>query len=184
MNPVRSMLARGLFAGGVLLLGACAVRADAAPDRLRHDAVVTLQRSGCFGNCPAYVVTVAADGRISFTGHAHVQTRQASGQATPAQLAAIAAALERAGLRSMRDSYVSRDDGCDTVLSDQPGISITVTDSSGSKTVDFYLGCTGAAADAVRQRIEALARSIDRQLDTARWIGQPTAPGAVEKADR
>lgn len=84
----------------------------------------------------------------------------------------------------MHDSYVSRDDGCDMVLSDQLGITITATDSSGSKTVDFYLGCSGAAADAVRQRIKELVRSIDRQLDTARWIGQPTTPGAVEKADR
>ncbi len=184
MNPAHTMLARGLFAGSTLLLGACAVRADAAPDQPKHDTAVTLRRSTCFGNCPAYAVTVAADGRITFTGHAHVKTRQGSGQATPAQLAAISAALEQAGLRSMRDSYVAPDDGCDMVMSDQPGITITVTDTSGSKTVDFYLGCTGTAADAVRQRIEQLAKSIDQQLDTARWIGTPAAPGAVEQADR
>ena len=93
-------------------------------------------------------------------------------------------AVKQAGLRSMRDSYTGSDDGCEMVMSDQPGVKITVVDAEGSKTVDFYNGCTGAVADAVRPRIEQLARSIDQQLDTARWIGKPAATGGIEKADR
>ena len=184
MNPARTLFTRGLFAATSLLLGACAVRADAAPEQPMHEATVTLQRSTCFGNCPAYTVTVTPDGQVSFTGHAYVKTHQASGRATSAQLAAVFGALEQAGLRSMRDRYASRDDGCEMVMSDQPGIKITVADAAGSKTVEFYFGCTGAAADAVRPRIEQLAHSIDQQLDTARWIGKPSAPGDIEKADR
>jgi hypothetical protein len=184
MNPARTMFIRSLLACTACLLGACAMRADATPDQPMPAASVTLQRSTCLGNCPSYTVTVSAGGEVSFVGHAHVQAGVASGLATPAQLANIFSAVKQAGLRSMRDSYVGSDDGCEMVMSDQPGVKITVVDAEGSKTVDFYNGCTGAVADAVRPRIEQLARSIDQQLDTSRWIGQPAASGAGEKADR
>lgn len=184
MNPASTIFIRSVLASTACLLVACATRADAAPDHAMHATSITLQRSTCYGNCPSYTVTVDADGQINFVGHAHVQAGVASGLATPAQLANIFAAVKQAGLRSMRDSYVGSDDGCEMVMSDQPGVKITIVDAEGSKTVDFYNGCTGAGADAVRPRIEQLARSIDQQLDTARWIGKPAAPGGVEKADR
>ncbi len=186
MNPACTTFIRSLLACTACLLGACAMRANATPEQPMHAPSVTLERSTCYGNCPSYTVTVSADGQINLAGHAHVQVGIASGLATPARLANIFAAVKQAGLRSMRDSYVGSDDGCEMVMSDQPGVKITVVDAEGSKTVDFYNGCTGGVADAVRRRIEQLAWSIDQQLDTARWIGKPAAPGAggVEKADR
>jgi hypothetical protein len=189
MKSACNLLLRGLLGCAMLWLGACAVHAGAGSAPRMPESSVTLERSTCFGNCPAYRVTVTADGKVSFTGHAHVQTMQATGQATPAQLAAIHDALARADFDAMRASYASRDDGCDMIMSDQPGIKISVNkvgvnDARGNRSVDFYLGCTGALAEAVRPRIEQLASSIDEQLDTRRWIGTPKAPGAVEHADR
>lgn len=184
MKSACNLLLRGLLGGSMLALGACAVRANSGSTPPVPESGITLERSTCFGNCPAYRVTVDANGQVTFTGQAHVQTTQATGHATPAQLAAIHDALARADFDAMRASYASRDDGCDMVMSDQPGIRITVGRSSGSHSVDFYLGCTGPLADAVRPRIEQLANSIDKQLDTRRWIGTPKAPGAVEHAER
>lgn len=173
-----------LIACVALLSGACTLSVDAAPDQPMHNASVTLQRSSCFGICPAYSVTVTSDGQVSFEGHGHVRTGSARGHVTPAQFANILAMADQVGFRSMRDSYVSSDDGCVTVMSDQAGVKITVVNTSGSKTVDFYNGCTGADADAVRAGIERLARGIDQQLGTARWIGKPGAPGDTGKTDR
>jgi Domain of unknown function (DUF6438) len=183
MKSACNLLLRGLLGCSMLALGACAVRANSSTPPLPESSV-TLERSTCFGNCPAYRVTVAADGQVAFTGQAHVQTMQATGHATPAQLAAIHDALARANFDAMRASYAGRDDGCDMIMSDQPGIRITVDSSSGDRSVDFYLGCTGPLADAVRPRIEHLANSIDQQLDTRRWVGTPKAPGAVEEVER
>ena len=184
MKSACNLLLRGLLGCSMLWLGACTVRADSGSTQAMPETSITLERTTCFGNCPAYRVTVTADGTVSFVGHAYVQTPQATGHATPAQLAAIHDALVRADLASMRSSYVSRDDGCEMIMSDQPGIKITVNSSAGSRRVDFYLGCTGAATEAVLPRIEQLANSIDQQLDTKRWIGTPQAPGAVEHAER
>ena len=184
MKSACNLLLRGLLGCSVLWLGACAVRATTGSAQPMPGSSVTLERTTCFGNCPAYRVTVTADGKVSFTGHARVQTMQATGQATPAQLAAIHDALARADFDAMQASYVSREDGCSMIMTDQPGIKITVDRPGGSHSVDFYLGCTGPLAEAVRPRIEQLAKSIDEQLGTRRWIGTPKAPGTVEHADR
>lgn len=183
MTPAGRTLMRCVAACAALWLGTCAVHAQAAQEPPMSHVSITLQRSTCLGNCPAYSVTVTPDGQVNFEGHAYVQTASARGHATPGQIANLLVALDQAGFRAMRDSYVSHDDGCEMVMSDQPGVKISVVDASGSKTVDFYNGCTGAAADAVRPRIEQLARSIDQQLDTARWIGKPIAPGRAGTVD-
>ncbi|CAM0999693.1 DUF6438 domain-containing protein [Rhodanobacter sp. Root179] len=184
MKPACTLLLRGLLTGSMLWLGACAVRAQADGTQPMPENSITLERSTCFGNCPAYRVTVTAAGQVSFTGQAHVQTMQATGQVTPTQLAAIHDALARADFDAMQASYVSRNDGCGMIMTDQPGIRITVGGPGGSRSVDFYLGCTGPAAEAVRPRIEQLANSIDQQLGTRRWIGTPKPPGAAEHVER
>ncbi len=178
MKSACKLLLRGVLSGSMLWLGACVLRANTGGGQSMPETSVTLERSTCFGNCPAYSVMVTADGKVSFTGHAYVQT------STPAQFAAIHNALMGADFDSMHPSYASRNDGCSMMMSDQPGIKITVNDASGSRSVDFYFGCTGPLADAVRPRIEQLANSIDQQLDTRRWIGTPKVPGAVEHTER
>ena len=176
----RGLLSRCMIACAALWLGACAVRADAAPEPTMHDTRITMQRTTCYGSCPSYTVTMMPNGDVSFEGHVHVQTDNARGHATPTQIANILHALEQSGFRTMRDSYTSADDGCE-MMTDQPGVKITATDAAGSKTVDFYYGCTGAVGDAVKPRIEQLPRTIDQQLDTARWIGKPGARGSVDR---
>jgi hypothetical protein len=166
---------RPLVIASVLLLAVWSAHAD-APDTstATPGTMVTLQRTTCFGPCPAYRVTLTADGHITFNGLAFVQTQgPVSAQATSVQIAAIVAAIHTADLRSLRDHYTSHDDGCVQVMTDMRGVQITINDVQGSKTVDYYYGCRGAIADQVRPRIEQLARTIDQQLDTARWIGKP-----------
>lgn len=186
MKPARIPLTCTALFAASLALGACTVHADAKTDKPMTHASVTLQRTTCFGNCPGYTVTLAANGQVNFVGQAHVQTKQAEGHATPAQAEAIMDAVEHSGMHAMQDSYTSRNDGCEMMMSDQPGMKITVTDARGSKTVDFYNGCEGAAADAVKPKLAHLAKTIDEQLGTARWIGKPAAPGAAvsEQVDR
>jgi hypothetical protein len=184
MHLARIPLTRSSLVAVALALGACTVRADGNADKPMTHASVTLQRTTCFGNCPGYTVTLGPSGGVSFVGQAHVQTKQAQGHATPAQADAIMDAVKRSGLHEMQDSYTSGNDGCEMIMSDQPGVKITVSDADGSKTVDFYSGCEGAAADAVKPKLEQLAKTIDEQLGTARWIGKPAAPGAMEPVDR
>ena len=184
MHSARKPLVFTSLVAAAMALGACTVRADATADKPMTQATVSLQRTTCFGNCPGYTVTLAPSGEVSFVGQAHVETKQASSHVTPMQAAAIMDAVKQSGFHAMQDSYTSRNDGCEMMMSDQPGVKITVTDASGSKTVDFYNGCEGAVADAVKPKIAQLAKTIDEQLGTARWIGKPAPPGVVEHAER
>ncbi|MDE2307747.1 MAG: hypothetical protein KGJ97_05580 [Xanthomonadaceae bacterium] len=177
-------LFRLIAAGGTLLLTACGTWAATGGHRHAASAtVVSMERTTCFGMCPAYSVTLAADGHVTFDGIAHVQTMgPAAAQASPAQLEAVRAAIAQADLRSLGDHYTTHADGCSPLMMDMNGVKITISDAHGSKTVDFYYGCRGAIANQVRPRIDTLASSIDRQLDTARWIGKPSGPGVPGEA--
>lgn len=173
-------LLRCLILCGALPLAACtnATRAGEASAQ----PTVTLQRTSCFGSCPAYTVSVSPDRQVAFQGQTRAQATSANVRIDDARYDAVLAAVRQADLASMRDSYVAHGNGCEQVATDMPGIRITVADARGSKSVNFYLGCRGQEADAVRPRIEALARTIDQQLDTARWIGQGSAsPAAVQR---
>ena len=163
-----------------VLLGACSAHADTRAASAPSDTTVTMQRSTCYGTCPSYTVTVSSDGQVKFDGHLHVRTDKASGRVAPERVANILAAVEQAGFRTLKDSYTNQDDGCAQTMTDMPGVKITVADANGSKTVDFYYGCTGGIADTVKPRIDQLAKTIDQQLDTARWIGKPAA-GAADR---
>jgi len=171
MRPFHALLS----VVAAIALAACSTPADTRPAEAASDVTVTLERSPCFGFCPSYSVTMAADGRIEFEGRGHVQTTKASGQATPEQQAAILAAIKQSDFASLRDSYFNQDDGCGNTATDMPGVKITVADASGSKSVDFYYGCMGGIADTVKPRIDQLAKTIDAQLGTAQWIGKPKA---------
>lgn len=111
-----------------------------------------------------------------------MQTAHAEGHATADQLASIQHALTGSGFAAMKSSYTPSNDGCEMVMSDQPGVKITVSDATASMTMDFCEGCRGAAADAVRPLIEQLAQRIDEALQSAPWIGKPDA--AVERWKR
>lgn len=176
-------LFRSLVAGSALLLAACTLQAAPGTKPAAMPAtMVTMLRTTCFGACPSYRVTLTTDGHITFDGLAHVQTMTPVGaQATPEQMTAIRAALKEADLRALRDSYTSREDGCRPLLMDMNGVKITISDTEGSKTVDFYYGCRGAVANEVRPRIDKLANTIDEQLGTARWIGKPVGLGDGNK---
>ncbi|MEO7068365.1 MAG: DUF6438 domain-containing protein [Rhodanobacter sp.] len=173
-----------LLACSIVLVAACSAHAGSTVDQPATHSTITMHRSTCFGICPSYTVVLQPDGQVRFTGEAHVSTKDASGHANATQIAAIEAALQKAEFATLNSSYVSRDDGCEMVMSDMPGVTITVANASGSKTVDFYYGCDGAIANAVRPRIEQLAKTIDQQLNTAQWIGTPAAPGVRETTDR
>ena len=34
---------------------------------------IQLERIGCYGTCPAYSITIHGDGRVEYTGNAHVK---------------------------------------------------------------------------------------------------------------
>jgi hypothetical protein len=123
--------------------------------------LVRLQRTMCYGTCPAYTVEVDQDGGVWYDGHAHV----ASCGRSRARLDAAATAALRGAIAEARLSQTA-DHCCDCVSStDSPTVLVTVADGNHAQTINDYQGC-----DSTPARVRTLERRIDEIVETRRWV--------------
>ena len=147
---LRRFLCLGILAA-VLLLPAIN-HAQAVP----RDFMIELQRTRCFGTCPAYSVSVDASGSVTYQGTDFVRvTGRATARIPLSQVAALAATVERIGLFRLKDNY-------DAPITDLQTTYVTVTSNGRTKRIVDYYG----APDSLTQ----FEDEIDRTTGTARWI--------------
>jgi hypothetical protein len=121
---------------------------------------VKLERSECLGFCPAYEVSIAADGRVTYVGRHFVGiTGQQVRQADPTQLATLHAHIQAADFFALRDSYVAE-------ITDLPTYRVTVTIGGRTKTVEDYVGAKVGMPPAVT----AIENEIDSVANSAQWV--------------
>src|SRR6188768_2297444 len=137
------------------------------PDTVPGVAVIaTLERTGCYGECPVYRLTVNADGSVVYVGTRWVKVlgRQVY-KISEAQLAELQAAFERANFNQLHDY--------DKVEStDDDWAHISIRRGSGFKRVRHYHGDNAAPA-----ALAALEDEFDRIVDSGRLVGVPSASG-------
>src|SRR5262245_50234061 len=72
----------------------------------RHNVIISLQRTGCFGACPTYELTIYEDGTVIYNGHEFVNVvgkRRAN--IGEAKVRKLADDLERSNYFSFADNY-------------------------------------------------------------------------------
>lgn len=158
----------------LLLTAACAHRtptpdAPASESTATQDgSVLTLERTACFGTCPVYRLSVAADGTVSYEGRAHVrQLGRATGRVAPERLEALLSELERAGYFSFADRYTPAESVCGPATSDSPSAITSIRFKGRAKRIEHYYGC----GDAPRA-LAVLEQRIDEVLGSAQWTGR------------
>jgi len=86
-------------------------------DAVPADTKIVLERSKCHGTCPAYALTIAADGRVHFEGRGYAYDPEPekphmvdAGDATiaPAKLLALVNRIRSAGYFEMEDDYPTK----------------------------------------------------------------------------
>ena len=140
---------------------ASGARATAIPD----DLVITLERTGCFGECPVYTVTIDARGNVSYEGTRFVRVEGRQTDRIPlARVVSILDTAERIGFFRLRDAYrvMQNPDGSSTTATDLPAAFVTITRAGRSKRIEDYFG----APDGLKE----LERQIDEAAGTRRWI--------------
>lgn len=162
-----------IVAAGVV--AACAPRAPAASLRTGN---VTLEASPCYGTCPAYRVSIYADGNVEFEGSLYAV---AHGHAR------IAADSAQALLRRFTDSrfadldtnYAQLSLHCGSFATDGPGYRLSLQMATTRHAVSYYGGCfpdphsTRGEQDRSDYRLlRSLAAAIDSIVDTKRWFRQ------------
>ena len=127
--------------------------------RANSDIVIALERSGCFGSCPSYSVTLRQTG-ITFEGGGYVV---AAGKHTAAidasEVRGLAKAFIDADIYSMDSSYTAS-------VTDCPTYTVSISIDGRSKSIQDYMG-SWVGMPAV---ISDLENQVDEFADTKRWI--------------
>jgi hypothetical protein len=136
----------------MVLAMATDVHAQAVADTF----LITLQRTACFGTCPAYKVSIESDGRVTYDGSQFV--RVTGRQETRIPVSAVVGLVEtvnRIGFFKLEDTYAAP-------ITDLPTTTVTVTSGGRTKRVVDYVGAP--------KELRELERQIDDVAGTRRWI--------------
>ena len=167
------------FCAFCLALAACSKKHAAPSDSVSIDQahppdlapgktlLATLERTGCYGECPIYRLTVSTDGNVVYVGTRWVKVLgRREYQLSPAQLSDLESAFERVNFMALRDyDRVESTDDDWAHVSFQRGGKI--------KRVRHYHGDNAAPA-----ALSALEDELDRVTDSGRFVGVPTTSAA------
>lgn len=121
-----------------------------------EDVVITLERTRCFGACPAYSVTVYGDGTVVYEGVDFVKvegTRTA--QIPQEKVKELVDEFYEIGFFELRDRYEQQ-------VSDLPSQTTSITIDGSTKTV-FRYGFEP-------EKLAALEDRIDEVAGTEKWV--------------
>jgi Domain of unknown function (DUF6438) len=120
---------------------------------------ITLERTPCYGMCPAYRVTIHGDGQVVYTGGICAAVRgERRARIVPAAVAALVGAFHQADFFSLRDRYFPN-------IVDAPTRIVTIAFDGRFKTVSETAGMGAGMPYAVLD----LERRIDATAGTAKW---------------
>ena len=157
---------------GAVAVGSC----HSAPLPRAESAVpksITLERTVCFGMCPAYQLTVDRTGSVSFVSrNPRDSSRTAAGRVAPSALDSLYAQAVRIGFFALPDTLMGNPTYCARRATDLPGATVTITTNAGTKSVNDYHGCaadTPAASEQLSE-LRIFEAAIDTLTGSSRWI--------------
>jgi hypothetical protein len=129
--------------------------------------LATLERTGCYGECPVYRLTVSTDGSVVYVGARWVKVLgRREYKLSQAQLSDLESAFERANFMSLRDY-----DHVESTDDDWAHVSLLW--GGRLKRVRHYHGDNAAPP-----ALSALEDELDRITDSGRFVGVPATSGA------
>lgn len=135
------------------------------------EKLATLERTACFGTCPAYRVTVYSDGKLEYAGEAFVKFKgPRTAKLSAKQLAELAQAFKDADYFALADAYVKRE------WTDNPTCNTSFNQGGRRKAVAHYHGDHSAPA-----KLTALENRIDQIIQIERFIGSEAERDELEK---
>lgn len=124
-----------------------------------------MQRSACYGICPAYELVIHGNGEVDFRGRSHVAVSGVQhGQADMQALAALRAQLADPAF-DLWGSYTRGKPGCGPWATDMPGVTIEAYVGDRWQRINHDLGCYKAPA-----ALKALERAIDTAGRSEQWV--------------
>jgi hypothetical protein len=145
-----------------------------------------MERSGCYGQCPTYDLTIQPDGNVLFEGKFYTDVKgKTEGKITLEQLKQLIAEIERANFFSLDNAYNYDSKNCPSMATDLPTVILSIKLNGKEKTINHYHGCfendKPKDASSVNkpqdfseivypQDLYKLENKIDEIVNTKRWI--------------
>jgi len=125
---------------------------------------IGIERTTCYGSCPAYTFIVSSNGSFRYKGEKHVErTGEFTGKASVAQFNQLAQFILDSDYFSLKDSYRP-------MVTDCPTVYTTVVVNGKRKVISNY-------ANGGPTKLWAIEQLIDQLMITAEWKpGLPIAP--------
>ncbi len=127
--------------------------------------VITLERTGCYGICPSYKITILGDGTVQFEGKEFVRVKgEAKSRIDMAALESLVKEFVTINYFSLKDEYITikRPDGTESIVTDLPSTITTFTFEGKRKEIIDYIGSP--------KELRKLERDIDTISNSKRWV--------------
>ena len=135
---------------------------------------IVLERTPCYGSCPAYRLTIARGGAVRYLGKNVEDSAPPVSATIPAGLLdTLAARAAQIGFDQLPDTIANDRSLCVTAATDNSTIIVGLFGQR-SKEVVYYMGCTTGRMDVPRApplvKLAAFADLVDSLTDSRRWI--------------
>ena len=120
------------------------------------DVVITLERTVCYGTCPAYSLMIFGNGTVVYEGQRYVAVAGRHTSSIPQQeVKELVNHMHKAGYFSMQDVYPCQ-------CGDTPTVTTSVQLGGVFKKVVDY--------DYLHERLQSLEDRIDETAGSAKWV--------------
>lgn len=146
------------------------------------DTLITLERTGCYGFCPSYTLTIAADGTVVFNATSywvgageHSRLKKSGtiiSKVSQEQIQQLINAFEEANYFSLRDSYTETEDCPGGMSTDLPTAYTSIQINGRRKSISHYYGCMdkGEGTFGYPLQLSKLEFKIDEIVNTKQWM--------------
>lgn len=155
------------YAAAVLHAAAHPVSAQASADSL------VLERTECFGTCPAYRLAITRSGAVHFESRNPGDSTVAKDQMSSSVLIKILERASSIGFEKYPPRIAADRRLCEDRATDHPTAIVTIFAPKRVDRVEDYWGCMHAADHSLNEPLTALRTfeaSIDRAVGSARWV--------------
>lgn len=144
---------------------------------------ILLERTRCYGTCPAYRVTLTSDGRIAFQSRNPGDSTAASDRVSTQVFTALLNHAKDAGFFDMPRQLMGDARFCPIVATDHATATIIIRAEGGRHVVEDYLGCGLTSDPTVNRSLSRLRQFeavIDSALGSSRWVRPSRSPPGRE----
>lgn len=126
-----------------------------------HALLASIERTGCFGWCPIYTLTIFRDGIVAYEGEAYVKAKgKVTGHLAPEQIRALDELFQRNRYVDLRDAYTEYE------TTDLPSVNTSYAARGKTKSISHYLGDSHAP-----RALTEIEDGIERIVGVEQWIG-------------